>query len=263
MLSYNEVIAKISAQKFYIYGAGGYGKKVEKAIQKMGLQDNFLGYAVTEKRDNDHSEVLEIATVNPENLIIIATHYVNSKEMEAVLLGLNFHNYICIYPYLTELSLGLPYEKSVEFSTEKLVREYTHINFCAVLYLAIESILNNTELGKKLYIKMTMIKSNERTAFLRWQNLVQRVNLYRHGNIEEYPIQVSTDYKIVLDGAHRLMLAYYFGRPKILADLYHVDAEDYAKFDNGDVYKNDFFCTLLDEKEIEQLESTKRRIMGD
>lgn len=263
MLSYSEVVAKISTQEFYIYGAGGYGKKVEKAIRKMGLQDNFLGYAVTVKKDSDNPLLLEIADVDPKKLIIIATHYVNSKQMENILIDLKIDNYIFIYPYLTELSLGLPYETFVKFNTRKLVSEYTHLNFCAVLYLAIESIINDTELGKKLYIKMTMIKSNEQTALLRWKNLVYRVNLYKNGGMEEYPIQVSTDYKIVLDGAHRLMLAYYFEMPEILADLYHVNEEDYAKFDNGEVYKNNFFYTLLDEQEIEQLENAKRKIMGE
>ena len=249
-------------EKFIVYGAGGYGQKFVKAVYKMGLGNHFLGYAVTHKKEGDASAICEIHQVHRKQLIVIAAHNKNSKQMEQTLNELGFEHYISIYPYLTELFWGQPYEIGVELDVRMLVQKSRDVNYCAALYCAIDYVMGNNTGGKDLYIRTMMLMSDKETAYGRWKHFAERVATYRQSKIpEQYDIKVDPGYCCILDGFHRLMLAYYFDFTTILADLYRIDVQEYEEFYSRSTYKDKEFYSILNKNEKRMIEDFKVKIM--
>ena len=104
--------------------------------------------------------------------------------------------------------------------------------------------------------------SKKETALYKLEQLEKRVENYKSGKIENYNIQISENCKMIMDGSHRTMLAYYFDISKVYADLYCVKKEDIEEYYHPSVHEDNCFYKLFSKDEIKLLENVKRNIMG-
>lgn len=257
---FNRIIKKIENEKFIVYGAGGHGKKFVKAIIKRGCYNNFVGYAVTKSQEMD-KQISEISDVCRNQLVIIAAHEKNAKQMEKKLLDLGFQNYINIYPYMTELYWGTPYLVDKLVNVEKVVAESRFINYRIALYAGIDSVIKKNEYGEDIYLKTLQLTSDKETARIRWEAFQKRIDRYeKKHEIEKYNIQIDPENKYILDGTHRLMLAYYFKIPQIKSDFFRVSMQERDDFYNDSIYEDDVFLKHFTLDEQSYINEIKKRI---
>ena len=255
------IIETLKKEMFYIYGAGGHGKKFLKSVEKLGLINNFIGFTVTLSDDMEEN-VLEIDKVSRENLIVIAAHDRNARIMENNLIKLGFKNYINIYKNMTELYWGEPDEKSVMVSTDALVRRTKKINYLCALYAAIEYHNGNNLEGKNIYLKTLGLSSDVQTAKSRWENFETRIDRYRDiREPENFEIKIDYDKGLILDGSHRLILAKYYDIKLILADIFHIDPNEYESYYRDNIYGECFFNNF-NGKEKKLLIDIKKELVG-
>ena len=260
MNRYGQIIDKLKENKFVVYGAGGHGKKFVQAITNIGLSKNFMGYAVTDNKNNQ--DIKTIYEVDKEQLIIIAAHNVNSKQMETILKENGFQNYEIIYPYLIELCCGIPIKKNVMLNIKEFVANCYSANYLAIIYLAIDCVLGNNKFGKDLYIKMFEVTSDKQTAYKRWEALKARIINYKNSKeIEKYNVKINFRQKYILDGAHRIMMAFYFGVDNLLADDYEMDRKEYNAIFQQDLFYDENILNIFSSQECEILKNVKEKVM--
>lgn len=226
--SIDEVIYGIQNKHFVVYGAGSFANKFLRTVCRMGYIDNYLYSVVTKKDKNDMDSIRTIETVDRNTCIMVAAHDRNSIQMEHTLFKLGFKHYYIIYPYLVELGCGLPYKKNVEISVSEFIRKCMYGNYLAIIYLAIDDIVQHNGIGGELYIKYMNVFSKPKTSKSRFDALIDRVNYMRNTHIiEPYNIKINLDEHFILDGTHRIMIAKYFGIKTLRADLYHTEYRFY------------------------------------
>lgn len=225
----------IEKENFVIYGTGSVAKRFSKIIKEKGYWDNVSNYAVSSLQQveayYDGKDIKEINEVSNDSIVMIAVHNIFIDEIIEKLKNLGFSRYFWVYPYLFDLSFGLPIERNVEIDVRSLVKGLKDVYLNQILYLAIESALFNNTIGRDLYIKYMCIFCSEKAASKRWLDFVKRIHKYESGDAKQnYNIKLSNKLDIVIDGSHRLMLAYYFNVEKILADIYSCDIKRYIEF---------------------------------
>lgn len=233
METYEQILDKIKKNKFVVYGAGGHGQKFVKAIAQMGYENNFAGFAVTECQTKDADGIREIKNIDRNHFVVIAAHDRNSVQMEDTLKRLGFTQYVSIYPYLIDFCCGTSYLKNQTVCVEDIFRDCLsrHCLYSAypiVVYLAIDYIMGENNVGKNLYFKLIGNYAKEKTSYQRWDALVERTRNYNMNRLPEpFAVRVNPVQKYVLDGYHRIVLSRYFGIKNILADFYDTDFDRY------------------------------------
>ena len=244
--TYEEIINSVSKEKFIVYGKGAHADKFLHFIRRLGFGDNYLYSVVSRKRENTNDCLIQ--NVNRNQLVIVAAHDKNSKEMEQTLKELGFKNYYLIYPHLIEFGCGLPYKKNVDMNVSEFLKDCLYGNYLSIIYLAIDDIVNSNGIGCDLYIKYMNIYSHPDTSKKRLETLVDRVShISECYEPEPYNIKVNPKECFLLDGSHRTILAKYFGIDILKADLYDISFEQYDLFYGGGVYLSDealskYFC---------------------
>ena len=254
---YNDIIKTVSSSPYVIYGAGSFGKRFLGCMQRMGLDACFKGFAVT-KADETQKDLVSIESVDRSTYIVIASHNESAKEMERLVRELGFEKYVLLFPYLQEFELGLPirYDETidVEALVEKLSRRFS--NNMTVYLLAMDSTMQDNISGKELYIRlMDALSSSHETSVKRYEQLKLRCMAYSKGDHsrEDYNIKVNSDKNLVVDGLHRLMMAYYFGRKELKADIYNFDENDKAL--SRFVYVNDHTDEFFTEGQVKVIKA--------
>lgn len=256
-VDYSELLEIIRSRKFTIFGTGSVADRFVKAIKTLGYWHNVNGFAVTKiKKEEtiiDGKPVIEIDEVARDETILVSVHNILLNEIVSILQKLEFQKFVWIYPYLFDLYFGLPVKYNLQINVRDTVRHLNGIYTHAVYYMAIENIFQRNFIGDKIYIKYMSIFCNKETAIQRWTSFKSRIECYNTSEkLQEYNIKLSKNFDLVLDGAHRLMLAYYFGKENIIADIYDCTLNQYLFFSGnvalteGQLYK--YF--LYDEIEL-------------
>lgn len=262
MNEYEKILDKLAKEKFIVYGTGGHADKFVKAIRRKGIHSNILGFAVSSNNQlNDNCECIE--DINKERLIVIAAHDKNSREMEQNLIRLGFKNYVLVYPYMTEICFGSPYETDVMLDIDEFMKECSYGNYLAIYYLAVECADGKNDFGDKLYLKVMKLSSEEETANRRWDSMISRTQSYRKNcKAEDFPIKVNIRQKYILDGFHRMALAKYFGIKKLKSDLFDTDLNYYNSMTFRSMWADDDLNSYFLEKEKEQIIRVRKEIFG-
>ena len=211
METYEQILEKIKKNKFVVYGAGGHGKKFVKAITQMGYENNFTGFAVTERQENDPIGIKEIRNIDRNCFVVIAAHDQNSLQMEDTLKRLGFVQYVSIYSYLIDFCCGTSYLKNQTVCVNEifqycLTRHCFYSSYPIVVYLAIDYIMEKNNVGKKLYFKLIGKYAKEKTSNQRWDALVERTRNYNvNRRSESFAVKVNPVQSFVLDGYHSIL----------------------------------------------------------
>lgn len=265
MDSIQTIIKQIREKKFYIYGAGGHGKKLLKCIKKMGLLENFKGFVVTDNSTLESNGVGCVDDIDRNATILIAAHITNSKNMESYLYEHGFKNYYVTYHVLQELYWGMPNEHNIKVNCHKVISGCKKIYYLCAIYSAIDFFMGKNQCGESIYLKTMRLTSDEETAYNRWRNFQRRIAQYVEENNpidERYPILTDLKGEYVLDGAHRLMLAFYFEQGEIYANRYSISHEEYEEFYNDSIYEKENFFPHFNGLEITCLDSILSKLRG-
>jgi hypothetical protein len=261
-MEYDEFLTKISTEKFVVYGAGGYGKKFVAAVEKRRLEDNFLGFAVTDNTGMP-SEIRNIKEIDRNTLIVIAVHGANNKAMRELLVREGFGNVVDAEPYLFDLLCGEPVKTNVEIDVKELAKASGCRNSVALRWLAIDYILGKNDCGKILMMKFYQYISEGQTGEARWKAFEERVRWYQAGGEpESYNIKITWNDGTIIDGFHRLALAYYFEIPKINADIYDFDWRKYIQIFRWGQDGNERIEEALSAEEYRIVQKKKKEIFG-
>ncbi|WP_145152824.1 hypothetical protein [Paenibacillus xylanexedens] len=225
----------IENQKFVIYGTGSVAKRFSQILKHSGRWGNISHYTVSSLEQDvmfiDGKVVKEIKNVKNDNIVMVAVHNIFADEILENLKYLGFKKVFWIYPHLFDLCFGMPVQSNMILDVKSVVRGLHGVYVHAIYYLAIESEFLKNTVGRNLYIKFMCIFCSEKAANKRWFDFVERIHKYEKGDVQQnYNIKLSHEYDIVLDGSHRLMLAYYFNVDKIAADIYCCDLNRYIEF---------------------------------
>lgn len=233
----DEILGRLSKEKYVVYGAGRFGHKFMKIMSKHGLDKNFLQFVTTE---GDYKNgLLSLEDIRKDCLIIVAVHEENAFQMEIILKQKGYRNYISIYPYFTELCCGEPIKKGVIYKTKDIVRKCYARNYIAIIKLAIDNIIGKNEVGKKLYIQMMQLTSDRNTAYKRWNALERMTMDFSKGIIKPFIIEVLGEPLVVIDGHHRVMLSDCFEIGIVMADVYSVDMAWFDEIYHQTVYSDE------------------------
>lgn len=231
-LEYKEILNIVSKEKFYIYGAGKVAKRCYRALQDKKLLNNFQGFVVTRISNSPVNiavdNLLEIDRIDNSEYVIVAVDYTSFLEIKRHLNELGFTKFYWVYPYLYDFFLGSPIMCSININIDELLRENLTSNWIAACFLALKDKYDSNERGKKIYIKMMREIFGVNVVKKDYERFVtESVRLQKNGYKQEYAIKISSDKKLLLDGAHRIALAVFFHQKKIIADLYDCSIADY------------------------------------
>ncbi len=250
----------ISSRKFFVYGAGGHGRKFVDAVKRMGYYSHFLGYAESHKSEN--STIKQINDIDRNICIFIAAHEINLRVMIQTVKTLGFTEYYSIYPFLIELCCGDPIERDITIYVEPFLKICHSKNYLSIIDLAIESIAGFNTYGEKIYVDMFRATSSESTAKNRFMLLKKRMVEYENGCEEQYSIKVNTNENFILDGAHRLVLAHHFGIPTIMADDYSIKRDIYNSIFHQELFYSQNIINILDTEELRIVRKKRKVLFG-
>lgn len=242
-------------ENIVIYGAGSVGKRFYQLLKEKKLAYKVVGFAETDC--NEHVNELgvyvkKISLYKRNYPIAIAAHYVLLTEMEENLKVLGFSNYKWIYPELFDIAYGNPIKKNIDISVIALVKNSKNMYTNILYLLAIEAIEKENSVGLELYRKYMQSFCSEQTTMLRIEYLKKRISEYKQNVIDDnYAIKLNNNKSIILDGAHRVMLSYYYGIPLLKADLYNATYKDYINFSRTVVLDTNTIETIFTGDEIE------------
>ncbi len=261
--SYEDIINTICSEKFVVYGAGAYANKCRDIVITLGCEDNYLFNVVSNNCEDDCKEIGLIKDVDRNEVVIIAAHDTNAQEMEENLKKLGFTRYYNIFPHLIELGCGMPYKKNVNININDFLKSCLYGDYLAIIYLAIDDIVNGNDIGIKMYEKYMNFFSTTSTTNKRIESLERRVNETKKDSVAEaYNIKINPKEQFILDGSHRIVLAKYFGIQHLLADLYQTKLSQYITFLGGKYLSGEEFKKLYSEEEYQRINECRRRELG-
>lgn len=239
--SYEALIDSIKNQSFWIYGYGGVAKRFFRCIKCMGAGENLRGFMVShvgngDKRTDILGEypVISVEVGEREALILIAVDVFNIREIYSTLINLKYKNFFWIYFNLYDLEFGLPVQKNVLLDVDWLFRSSYWADWIATCYLVIEDVFSKREDNRDIYIKFSSIWLDNKTAIKDWERFSEKMlKCVGQGYKKDYNIKISKDKYIVIDGAHRVAIAKYYGIDEISADIYNVTKHDFNAFRPG------------------------------
>ncbi|MEK3826959.1 hypothetical protein [Paenibacillus sp. FSL K6-1558] len=225
----------INSDKFTIFGTGSVAKRFGEQLKYCGCWDNVSHFSVSLLKDDmvlfEGKKVVEIKDVTNDSIVMIAVHNIFVDEIIDKLKKLGFKRFFWIYPHLFDLCFGIPKHRDVVLKVDEVVQRINGFYVNAIYYLAIENVLGKNKVGREVYLKFMSVFSSEKAAKKRWEDFVQKIYEYEQGNVQQnYNIKLSHNHDIVLDGSHRLMLAFYFNVSEITADMYSCDLKQYKAY---------------------------------
>lgn len=204
---------------FYIYGAGKYGRVLFQQLKRAEREEDVCGFLVSNRYQNpeiiEGKPVIQASDLDNKNvLVLVAVSDQYQEEIMKELKRLYFKKVVNAYKYTF---LEYNNEKSVEVIDvwKLLKKQYDNKVFCRfdiiVRLLAVEDYFGISTCGISLYRKMQDKRVKEGYSLIaeeRFRHLIK--SWEQKGYDEDSEIIVSNKYKLI-DGAHRLALAIYFG----------------------------------------------------
>ena len=259
-LSTTELLKEISQKKIYIYGAGFVAKRFFEILINKGYEKNICGFITTkkeiEKLCNKSVEVFnEIKnSLDDDILICVAVYEVGYKQIKELLALNNISNYTWIYPNIHELCLGEKIEENKLISVTRLLRRYLNDYAIPIRYLAIGQYFGENNVGYDLYLKGMRLHCNNDTAKDRLLKFMKLIQDWKDDGYNNTTIKV-TDEDDIIDGAHRLALALYFGVTDLYCDVY--SGENYKKFISDSVRISEEETGIFTRKELRCLDELR------
>lgn len=265
------LIKAIRMHKIVIYGTGYVAERFFGGIIRYSLQDQILCY-IESVKTKDQFKGKPVYSLNKLDLSIlrsiieggvlvcVAVHEANRSSIIEELERIGIHNHIWIYPYLHDFCIGRPMEKDVDVSVRKLVDKCRDDYRICIRVLAIEQFYGTNNLGDSIYIKTQSAHCGQKTAERRleaFMNLIRNWDYY--GYDQKNCIKIAKDMS-VLDGLHRLSLAFYHGIPTIRADVYSSLLPDGFIGDDAKISEDVVSLAGLSEREMCLLHSRQREI---
>ena len=232
-----EISDVLRRNRIAIYGTGFVAKKFYELLKK-GLYKNIECFLVTQKKDSKSIDGIQVKSIcdfrNEKSLLVcIAVNEAVKTEIEDILNKYDIVNYIWVSPYLTELNLGKPIKRGIKISVNKIVRQCTDYRL-AVRYLAVENFFEKNDFGYYIYKKAQELHCEKGTAEKRLRsfcNLIQNWETYGYSSHSR--ILIDENYGL-LDGAHRIAVARYYGMDEIICDIFKSSAH-YFEWCGSDV----------------------------
>lgn len=248
-----------------IYGAGSIGQRFYGDLQRRGMDNKVEGFAVTTPGDVNNilgQPVKDILDYSKDYAIVIAVHKVLYDEMRDYLDFHQYGNYYGIATDYLDYHYGKPIKTNVFIDVKELVRNirksYSHV----IYLIAIEEISKKTNtIGISLYEKYMSSFCDKKTASKRVDALIRRVNTY-YNDDDKYNIKINKNKTFVIDGTHRLMLAYNYGKCAIAADVYDISEDECLKWGEA-CLTEERIKEIFDENEIQIIASKYTEIIGN
>lgn len=214
------------SKNIVIYGAGFIAGEFWNILQKLNYEEKVSGVVVTDLKRTEvkfgpfEVESIQNAPISPEALICIAVHESSLASILDVLEEKGLSNSVWISPEtLVELQIGKVVSSSKELSIDDIIKA-NHSYVFAIRYLAVEEFAKQSIGGIQIYRKYISYFSSEESAQLRIERFF---NLYKDWSLNGYDSSqaIIVDENLqVLDGTHRVTLAFFFKQNKIYADIY-------------------------------------------
>lgn len=224
-ITIKDLITLLSENKIVIYGTGHVSRKFLCALKKYELEKNILYFAVSPgEKINQKVEGIHVQTISSfcnQNIIVcIAVHEALRDEIICILERMNIKKYIWIYPFLYELLLGCPIKRGTEIDLKNIIQACKGTYELAVRYIAIDEYFGKNKIGYNIYKKALLLSSGKRAVDNRLQKFYDLIhNWEMFGYDSCHHIMINSKYEIV-DGAHRVATARYFGQEKIMCDIF-------------------------------------------
>lgn len=211
-----------SAEVFYIYGAGQYGRELFKLISRSGKETTVKAFLVSKKEGNP-DEICGIQVIEANNAldrtipILVA---VGDTYQEPVLEHIKDIGFKNIHIAVKYIFLNREYNSEVDVVSisELLKQQFVHGEFMrydlAVRLLAIDCYYEKNDYGADFDKRMAVaLNRNPYAGFAdysesRFVKLIE--SWHQQGYDTDSEILVSPDLRL-LDGSHRLALAIYHG----------------------------------------------------
>lgn len=259
-----EIKRIISEKEFVIYGAGSVGKRFLKIIEKMGFRDKVIGFAVTEIDENQKNEGIPIRKIDRYDktvLIMIAVHDVVYEEIKWTLQSKGYNNHIWIYPFFTELCYGAVSNTKM-FQTSHIISKLDRIYSHVLIAMVIEECLDCNNVGIDIYKRYFEFFCNKDTARARTESLIGKIENALVNGFKQYgPIDMSRDMRVILDGAHRLMLAHYFGNKNVLVNIHECKSDDYYYLVNFSL-TDSVLTRIFEPKQVQLIREMDQSLRG-
>ena len=266
---YNKALNIINDNQFFIYGAGFAASRFYRCLVDLHCENNVAGFAVTEWKPKQVSlfekKIVPIESVSRDTFVLIAAHNRTGHEMQDILVNNGFKNFLNVYPYIMEMEYGLPVKINQLVDVNNFINNMlSTFYYPAFIYLAIDSYLNQNELGIDLYKRSTATYTSMQTAEIRWQQFKDKIDIYTKDFAlnEDYPIKINLKHNILFDGMHRLMLAKYFKIPQIYADIYDFEKKIYFKAFSAIISTNTHIEEFCNPGEVELVKNTMSQLQS-
>ncbi|MDO4188987.1 MAG: hypothetical protein Q4D29_08335 [Lachnospiraceae bacterium] len=266
-MQYNELINYLSNKELVIYGAGYIAQECWKALKKNNLTKNIQGVCVTEKSNCTDSFFHSFEIVNIDDIVVqdgvlicIATHETMADEIKDVLIKHKIHDYIWMSPeVIFNLNLGNPIKTCYPVNVSELVENINDYGI-AIRLLAIDEIENKINFGIDIYKKFICYFSSEEAAEKR---IVALAEMYKDWLKSGYDTtsKISIDKNInVIDGCHRISLAYHFRVDYLFANIYDDATALVQERKKAFPQKEELINMGLTQKEIVEVEKKYKKI---
>lgn len=224
----DDLIEFIGSRGIYIYGAGYIGKSFLRALQLNKLDNKVICFIVSQNNDHhgiDGYKVKQLNEIsesfNPQKQIIcIATHESIKDVIINELICLGINEYVWIYPCLHDLFFGKPIEVNKKVPINRIIQSSMDNYSLPIRLLAIGQYFGENNFGYDTYVKAQQMHCENDTAKKRLSRFIELIE-----KCQDKGYDCSSRLKIdqncnVLDGYHRLSLAYYYGLNELYCDIY-------------------------------------------
>lgn len=251
-----------------IYGAGYMAQSFFGTLQMRNLDDRVLCFAVSDDKKTGgkiHDKpirAIDGLLEREDTYVCIAVHEVLKDECIEYLVKHNINKYIWVTPYIFELALGSPLECCVKIDINDIISHQSYDDYhIAVRYLAIENYYNKNNIGYDIYYKAQCIISEANSAQKRLFSFIQLIAAWeKFGYKEEHRLILDNQFRMI-DGAHRLSVAYYHNMKDIYCDIYpYSDGYNILVRENGLLSWQMLKEIGLQPYELEAIENTQNKI---
>lgn len=216
----------LKEKNIVIYGAGFIAQEFWNALINCGLSQYVKEVCVTQiSKSSTEFNGYKIKTIDqivllPNSVVCIACHESVLGEMEKELIYRGIEDYMWVSPQVIfEMNLGKPLEIEKKISVQDLVKNTTDYGL-AIRILAIKEMDGESKGGIEIYKKYIKYFSSEDAAQKR---VLSFTNMYRSWKEEGYTessVVVIDENKVIIDGCHRVAMAYYFDNDYVVANIY-------------------------------------------
>ncbi len=262
--SLDELLKIIKKNRTKIYGIGYVAERFTDGLIKKGYADSIQSFIITERKIDNYKGykvegLNELDVSNQNTLICIATHESIKKEIELLLDEKGFSEYVWIYPYLHELWFGQPVAQDIDVDLDKIIGKWNDYRL-AIRALAIDQYYGKNDVGYDIYVKAQSLHCEERTANKRLERFIELIDSWDKKGYDSYfRPKLSEDYE-VLDGVHRITLAYYHGMKAITCDIYHAENAKGFRNDEVDIPEEILQRAKFNDYQMECLREARKRV---